>query len=204
MRTGASVGGDGAQAAADRTEPERRIRLFVGLPLPVAARDRLAAWQRDVIAPRGRGRLVPRDELHVTVAFLGGRPAGERAAIGAALRDAAAGCARPVFAAEGYRETRSVGMLVLGDEARRGACLAERVWERLEALGVYRRETRPWLPHVTVLRLSRTDRPPRGGGVRPAPPDLGRVSPSDVALYTSVLRPGGAQYAQLESVALGA
>jgi 2'-5' RNA ligase len=203
VKSGASVGGDDADVAAESTEPERRLRLFVGLPLPEDAVERLAAWQRDVLAPRGRGRLVPPENLHATVAFLGSRPAGEAGAIGASLRAAAAGCERPVFASDRYRETRSVGMVVLTDEEGRGAALAERVWERLEELGVYRREARPWLPHVTVLRLGRAEEPARRSGSGPAPPDLGRVSPSDLALYTSVLRPGGAQYAQLELVALG-
>jgi hypothetical protein len=37
----------------------------------------------------------------------------------------------------------------------------------------------------------------------PAVPDLGSFSPSEVALYHSVLRPAGAQYEILVSVALG-
>jgi hypothetical protein len=48
-----------------------------------------------------------------------------------------------------------------------------------------------------VLRFRR---PPRAG---PALPDLGRVSPSELALYHSVLLPSGAQYEILKSVPLG-
>jgi 2'-5' RNA ligase len=96
-----------------------------------------------------------------------------------------------------YRETRSVGMVVLEDEQGRAARLAEVVGEGLERLGVYEREARRWLPHVTVLRFRR---PPRA---RPAVPALGPVSPSEVALYHSVLRPTGAQYEILQSVPLG-
>jgi 2'-5' RNA ligase len=62
---------------------------------------------------------------------------------------------------------------------------------------VYRREGRPWLPHVTVVRFRTAPR------LRPGPPDLGEVSPSGVALYTSFLRRSGAQYDVLESVPLG-
>jgi 2'-5' RNA ligase len=62
---------------------------------------------------------------------------------------------------------------------------------------VYEREARPWLPHVTVARFRSRPR------LDPAPPDLGVVSPSDAALYNSVLRSTGAQYVVLESVALG-
>jgi 2'-5' RNA ligase len=62
---------------------------------------------------------------------------------------------------------------------------------------VYTPERRAWLPHVTVLRF-RT--PPR---LRLDAPDLGEVSPSEAALYHSVLRRTGAQYEIRESVPLG-
>ena len=75
--------------------------------------------------------------------------------------------------------------------------LAEDVHERLESLGVYERERRPWLPHVTVVRFRAAPR------LAPSLPGLGEVSPSDLALYNSVLRSTGAQYEILESVALG-
>jgi 2'-5' RNA ligase len=88
-------------------------------------------------------------------------------------------------------------MLVLEDRDGHAAALADDVHGRLERLGVYRREARPWLPHLTVLRFR--DRP----RLRPELPDLGEVSPSEAAVYHSVLRPGGAQYEVLESVALG-
>jgi 2'-5' RNA ligase len=142
-------------------------------------------------------RVVPRGNLHVTVAFLGGRPPAEAAAIGAELR-AAAGTAGAIrFRVQRYRETRSVGMVVLDDVGGHAAPFALDVFERLERLGVYERERRPWLPHVTVLRFRR---PP---GLRPTLPDLGELSPSGAAVYHSLLRPGGAQYVVLESKALG-
>ena len=88
-------------------------------------------------------------------------------------------------------------MLVLEDAGGAAAALAERLFDGLEALGIYRREQRPWLPHVTVLRFRERPR------LDPPLPDLGRVSPSEAAVYHSVLRPSGAQYEVLESVALG-
>ncbi|MGH3105502.1 MAG: 2'-5' RNA ligase family protein [Gaiellaceae bacterium] len=143
------------------------------------------------------GRRVPRENLHVTLAFLGPRPAADLDGIRSVLESAAAAAAPIVFAPRRYRETRSVGMLELEDEAGAAEALAGRVHEQLEALGVYRREQRRWLPHVTVLRFRE---PPR---LRPPAPDLGRFSPSGAAVYHSVLRPSGAQYDVLESVALG-
>jgi 2'-5' RNA ligase len=88
-------------------------------------------------------------------------------------------------------------MLSFDDEGGRAAALAERLHAGLEELGLYRRESRRWLPHVTVLRFR--DRP----GLRPGLPELGEVVPSDAAVYLSRLRPGGAQYEALETVVLG-
>ena len=70
------------------------LRLFCALRLPDDVVDdarRLAA-ARAARPPyaAARERIVPPSNLHVTLAFLGSRPAGELPAIGAALRTAAA------------------------------------------------------------------------------------------------------------------
>jgi 2'-5' RNA ligase len=161
--------------------------------LPDDVLDALVRWQGEAL---GGGRIVSRENLHVTLAFLGHRPASQLAAVADELRAAAAGAAAPEFDVRRYRETRSVGMLVLGDAEERSARLAADLHGRLERLGVYEPERRPWLPHLTVLRF-RT--PPR---LRPPLPDL-PFAPSGAAVYMSRLRPGGAQYEILESVALG-
>jgi 2'-5' RNA ligase len=88
-------------------------------------------------------------------------------------------------------------MIVLNDEEDRATRLAERLHKRLERAGVYRREKRRWLPHLTVARF-RT--PPR---LRLEAPRLVPFSPSEAAVYHSLLRPGGAQYEVLYTVALG-
>ena len=88
-------------------------------------------------------------------------------------------------------------MLVCADEGGRAARLAIDLHERLERLGVYERERREWLPHITVIRFR--DRP----RLSPPLPELGAVVTSEAAVYMSVLRPSGAQYEVLQSVALG-
>ena len=174
-----------------------RLRLFLALPLPDDAVELLAAWQRQVFAGVRDTRIVRPENLHVTLVFLGGRPPDDAAAIAGEMHAAARRAERPVLTASRYRETRSVGMLVLEDDGRRATLLADDLSKRLAGLGVYEPERRPWLPHVTVLRFRR---PPR---LAPAPPDLGAVSPSEVALYHSVLRRTGAQYEIRESAPLG-
>jgi len=179
-------------------EGHEPIRLFAALPLPGDALERLAAWQRRELEGAREARLVPRGHLHVTLAFLGRRPASDVDGVLGVLHAVARKASPPVLTASRYRETRSVGMVLLDDEDDRASRLAAEVGEGLERLGVYERERRRWLPHVTVLRFRRPTR------LQPPPPDLGRVTPSEVALYHSVLRPSGAQYEIVESVALDA
>jgi 2'-5' RNA ligase len=183
MTSAASVGGD------------ERLRLFLALRLPERLLDALEAWQREHV----RGvRAVSRESLHVTVAFLGHRPAGELEGILRELREAAADASPDLrLTPSRYRETRSVAMLVLEDEGGRAGSFAGDLQARLERLGAYRREGRPWLPHVTVARFRERPR------LRLEPPAVGTFVPSDAAAYLSRLRPGGAQYVVLESVALG-
>ena len=178
-------------------EGREHLRLFCALPLPEDAVGALVDWQGRELAPSRDVRVVPAGNMHVTLAFLGRRPARETEEIFGVLREAAAATGPPVLTPVRYRETRSVGMVVFDDEGGRATTLADRVGQGLERLGVYEREQRPWLPHLTVLRFRSRPR------LAPAMPRLGAVSPSEVALYHSVLRPSGAQYEILESVALG-
>jgi RNA 2',3'-cyclic 3'-phosphodiesterase len=178
-------------------EGDERLRLFLALPLPGDALELLSRWQLDALGGAPDARIVPPGNLHVTLVFLGSRPAGEVEAIADAMREAAAGAERPVFSAVRYRETRSVGMLVLDDPGGAAARLQADLSERMERLGAYRPEGRAWLPHVTVLRFKR--RP----GLQPGIPAFSGVSPSEAALYTSELRRSGAQYEIRRSAPLG-
>lgn len=173
---------------------DESLRLFLALRLPGSVLDVLCRWGGQQLRA---GRRVPRESLHVTLAFLGARPAAELPAIVDALRHAAARTDPFPLAAARYRETRSVGMVVLDDSSGEATRLAGQLHDRLEALGVYRRESRPWLPHVTVLRFRE---PP---GLRPSVPQLGTFVPSDAAAYLSRLGRTGARYEVLASVHLG-
>jgi 2'-5' RNA ligase len=88
-------------------------------------------------------------------------------------------------------------MIVCKDAAGVASVFAAALAERLEALGVYRREARAWLPHVTVLRSK------RGGGAAFPVANIRSINVVRAALYASALRPTGAHYDVLETVALG-
>jgi 2'-5' RNA ligase len=185
MTSPGSVGGD------------ERLRLFLAYTLPGPVVDVLVAWQERELAGSS-GRRVPPGNLHVTLAFLGSRPAGELPAILGVLAEAAAGAAPPLFQPVSWRETRAAGMLVLEDRAAPAAtALAGRVQSSLAELGVYRPENRDWLPHLTVLRYRR---PPK---LRPPLPELEPFVPSGAAAFLSRLHPSGARYEVLQSFSLG-
>ena len=174
---------------------DARLRLFLALRLPPDVLDAIEAWQAEHL----RGvRAVTRENLHITLAFLGHRPAGELDAIVGELRAAAALAGEDLrLAPAGYRETRSVAMLVFDDEGGRAAELAEDLQRRLAAMGVYEREARPWLPHLTVARFR--SRP----GFQPSTLRTGVLIPSDAAAYLSRPHPTGARYEVVATAALG-
>lgn len=178
-------------------EGSERLRLFVALLLPEPAVASLGAWQAQELAGPPGVRVVPETNLHVTVAFLGRRPAEEVETIAGVLREAARQPGPVVLEPIRYRETRSVAMIVFADRDERARSLAETVFAGLERVRIYERERRDWLPHVTVARFRERPR------LAPPVPELGRIVSSEIAVMISRLRPSGAQYEVLESVLLG-
>ena len=179
-------------SAAATVAGDARLRLFLALELPTDVTTALRVWAERELE---RGRLV--QTYHVTLAFLGAQPRDALGGITEAMDAEAAATGAITLAPRSYRETRSVGMLVLSDAAGEATALAERLHARLERLGVYRRERRPWLPHVTVLRFREQPR------LDPPLPELGPFAPSGVAAFLSRLHPSGARYEVLNRCSLG-
>ena len=173
------------------------LRLFCALRLPATTVAELVSWQDSAFAGVDGLRVVVAEHLHVTLAFLGRTPTAELERITAALGEAATAVFPPQLSVRRYRETRSVGMLVCEDEDGRATALADDLHARLERLRVYEPERRQWLPHVTVVRFRQRPR------LDPEPPALESFVTSEAAVYMSVLRPSGAQYEVLQSVAIG-
>jgi 2'-5' RNA ligase len=177
---------------AGTVEGDERLRLFLALELPGVVSEQLHGWA----AERLEGGRIPA-VLHFTLAFLGARPRSELAGILDALRGAAADAVPFTLAPLRYRETRSVGMVVLDDPSGEATRLAEDVQRRLEELGVYRREARQWLPHVTVLRFRERPR------LSPPLPEVAPFAPSEAAAFLSRLHRSGARYEVLERCTVG-
>jgi len=177
-----------------------RVRLFCALQLPGETVEAIVAWQLEHLHG---GRVVPADNLHITLVFLGSRPLAEVPAIAAELHDAAAAAGPATFELRGYRETPRVGMLVLEETGMsRAAALVSDLEQRLTGLGIDLRIRRPWRPHVTVLRFRERV------GLAPPLPNICSIHVVRSALYRSSLGRGsaassGARYDALETAALG-
>jgi 2'-5' RNA ligase len=173
------------------------IRLFVAAELPGQVRDALAAWR-----PRDDAlRPVGVEGLHVTLCFLGWRDSEAVERIGAAVSE----CAAPVgevSVAEGlWLPPRRPRVLAVGldDPSGRLGALARSVVAAMVSAAGHEPEKRPFLPHVTVARVRRGARAPRGG--LPPLPAL-RFVPTALTLFRSHLGSAGARYEALASVPL--
>lgn len=194
---------------------DERVRLFVALELPEPVRDALIRWRDDVTGQARRDdvtgqaralRWLDSDSLHVTMCFLGWRSPGELGVIAGAMRvlagaGAGAGAARLSLGAPVWLPPRRPRVLAVEVEDPDGSITrAQAALSRaLAAGGWYEPERRRYLPHVTVARVARGGRAPRGG-----PP---RISPLEfdgerVTLFRSRLSRVGARYEPLASIEL--
>jgi 2'-5' RNA ligase len=178
---------------------DRLLRLFVALELPEPVRDALealaAAADPDVWRP------VTREALHVTLAFLGSRPAEDVAAI-EPLLPAGAPAPRLVLAEAEVLPPRRGRVLTARIDDPTGALgeLQAGLSARLERAGVYTPEKRPFHAHATVARLRPRARPPRSAGLPLEPLEFVARA---VTLYVSRLHPSGARYEPLARTPLG-
>lgn len=170
------------------------MRLFVALELPDEVLDVL-----EVFAARAEHaglRDLPRESLHVTLAFLGQRPDEEAGAIAAAVE----ACAAPVgglrLGPPAWLPPRHPRVLAVDLDDTEGACgrVQACVSDALVALRAYTPETRPFRPHVTVARVK------KGARVEtslPEPPVVDTFAATALTLYRSHLGPKGARYEAL-------
>jgi len=178
-----------------------RLRLFVALELPAAARGTLAAF-REAEADPAVWRPVRDEALHLTLAFLGMRPAEDVAAIAGVL-ERGAGAAPPLALGPALllppRRARALCAEV-ADPGGALAALQARVSDGLAAVGVYEAERRPFRAHATVARLRAGARAPRQA--RTAGPEPLEFHGETLTLYRSRPQRGGAVYEALSRVPL--
>jgi 2'-5' RNA ligase len=183
--------------------PADSVRLFVALELPAELRGALSDWARENVGSAAQLRLVDPESLHVTLCFLGSRPAAEVDEIAGACRAAASGlpAAELTTGDALWLSPRRPRVLTveLADDQGRLAAVQSALATALATGGFYKPETRPFLAHVTTARVHREARHRRDE--LPAPEPL-RFIGSTVTLYQSRLGHGPAHYQPLSSIEL--
>ena len=173
-----------------------KLRLFVALDLPAGARAALARF-RDAAADPEVWRPLPESSFHVTLAFLGYRPAEDVETVTAVLGGLQPRAALRLALGEALllppRRARVLTVALADEGGALGVSQAELAAALAEA-GLYEPELRRFRPHVTVARLRSGARAPRALDAQPEALEFvaGRVS-----LYRSLLGRGGAVHEPL-------
>jgi 2'-5' RNA ligase len=178
-----------------------RLRLFVALDLPGQARAALAAF-RDEEADEGTWRPVSDEALHLTLAFLGHRPAADVSTVGEVLERCAGPAPELALGPALLLPPRRARVLCaeVHDSTGTLAEVQRRVAAGLAKAGVYQPERRPFRAHATVARLRSGARPPRAA--RTSGPEPVAFRGRALTLYLSRPRRAGARYEALVSVPL--
>jgi 2'-5' RNA ligase len=177
-----------------------RLRLFVALELPREGRSALAGWAAEVV-PLGV-RVVPEENLHLTLAFLGSRSAADAEAVSERLALVAwPPEALATAGAQWLPERRPRVLAVSLSGADDLAALRDRLVASLVRAIGFELERRPFWPHVTVGRVMRDV---RVDGRREFPVPVPQLSmhPAALTLFASRTTAEGARYEALARVEL--
>lgn len=182
-------------------------RCFIAFELAEDARQSLRRSLEPISKSQPeKPRLVDPSVYHVTLKFLGSIRHGTRQAIELALTPALAGVRAVETRWAGFgglprRAKAHVLCAVLADDAGELAALYARV-ERVCVDAAVPADERGFKPHATLARFHKAVdlRPYLGLGSPPSKP----VVLTSVALYESVLAPGGAKYSVLSRYELDA
>ena len=184
-------------------------RLFVAAKIAPDVIEKLCRAEAGLEKSLGDIRWVRRENLHLTLKFLG-EVADERIAdIGEALERALAPLSRVAVSTRGlgvFPDIRRPKALWAGLDAAPLAPLARAVEDALAALG-FAREKREFKPHLTLGRwrafAGRADAL-RGEIEQWRGRDFGVSEIKEAVLFQSALKPDGAVYTALRVFPLGA
>jgi len=185
-----------------------RARLFVALDLPADVRDGIEAWGRGELVDPAL-RPVPRQSLHITLAFLGYRPEREIERLGEIVCSLEPPAPRVrLLDPVAKPSPRRPRLFALPADSPDTVDLQAELEGLLVTERFYKPEKRPFWPHVTVARV----KPEGRGSKRPQPVErrpgklpaklLSPLLGVRLTLYRSELQPRGAHYTPLAQVEL--
>lgn len=175
-------------------------RLFFAVEVPEAATEALVSWQEKHLRQDPALRLTPPGQLHVTLVFLGQMGEDQRKAAAASMEglEGRSSFAVTLAGMVGLPRGRSPRVIAaaIEDPAGRIVAIHDELAAGLVKERLYKREKRPYFPHVTIARArGRPHLDPVE--VKPDPVQFTAVR---VTLYNSILRPDGAEHVALQSV----
>ena len=174
------------------------MRAFIALEPPEGFVEDVAAMAR-MLSAAVEGRFVPRQNYHVTLAFLGDIEEAQAREVMDAIDEACAGAAAVPMRPDGLgkfgRASDATLWMGLAPDAELTG-LADRMREALRSRSIGF-DGKPFLPHITLARRAKL---PKG-----ALPELAFPLPCNAAritLFKSMLCRDGAQYKPLYEVEL--
>lgn len=175
------------------------MRAFIALDIPQALREDVAALARQ-LKTSVRGRFVPRENYHVTIAFLGDVIERELADAMLALDEAASRFVPVELAPDGLGKFGRANDATLWLGFTQDPTLMELaafVREGLDDAGV-NYDSKPFVPHLTIARRAALD-----SGTLPALPFPAPAHADELTLFKSTLTGDGAIYEPVYTVRLG-
>jgi len=176
------------------------MRLFIGIGLPLPVAESFAKSATALVLPSQAARIrwTPPANMHITLSFLGQVHEARCDAIEQALAGIHASALHVEL--DGFGTFERTGVLFANAVQSPGLLgLAEKVVAAMEGIG-FRREDRPYAPHVTLGRTR--DRLRLRSNLPYDPAFYQSFEATEFRLYQSLTLPGGAQYEVLRSFAL--
>src|SRR5262245_56782841 len=135
-----------------------RLRTFIAIDPGKAIRDRLIALQEALARGGAEVKWVERDNLHVTLLFLGEVADTDVPAVCDVVAEGAAKLAPFALSVEGagcfpHARRPRIVWTGLGQGAQEVCTLHDTLEAPLMELGCYRREERKYTPHITLGRV---------------------------------------------------
>jgi 2'-5' RNA ligase len=187
----------------------QRIRTFIALEIERFTRDRLAGLQERLAAEGAAAKWVERENLHITLLFLGEVDLRESPKVCHEVAQAAAECApfaMTLAGAGAFPSPRHPRILIVHvtEGAEQIIELHDKIERRLLELGSYRREDRPFKPHLTIGRVRGKQ---EGDGMTAAIRKFdswegGQSHVREVLVMSSELKSEGPEYTVLSRAAL--
>lgn len=176
------------------------MRLFIAITLPVQANTNLTRNIEQLSAFLTSGNIVPQDNLHITLHFLGETPDSKLIYIQSAM-DSLKGMEKPMLGISGITAFRSADLICARYKHNNALIeVHKKLGDGLEQAGFFV-EDRAYRPHTTLIRKARFSLPfsevNKNVTVYNKPFEAGCIT-----LYRTLFEQDGVKYVPLYSVEL--